>query len=820
MKKSRLHTYLSKIAVLKSGEEKIVVLLFFYFFLTAGPYTIIKSIRNATILERYGIEALPFAYLAAALVVGFVVAFLSKIQAKVSRHILIMSSLIFFAISGLVFIYPFFPEWVSVVYWVWANLYIVVLVTQFWILVNDIFNPREAKRLIGIFVSGGILGGFFCGILAYWLPRTAFFDYLLPIALIFVFLAVFVVNAIFRLRQNIDLKPPEEEQVSGTGPRPRVGFRECYKTVRRSRYLTILAAIVTVTLVVSTLVDFLYNSIVNQKIEGNAGLTSFFGLFNMGLMVVAFLLQLLMTSSFIRRFGMRASLLLYPLVLMICLGALALAPVLFLAVVLKGSDKSLSYSLNQSVRELLYIPVSPVQKYKAKIFIDMFVNRFAKGLGGIILLIVFYLTARNPLVISGVTIILIGAWIFLNMSASREYTDNVRKKLDMGWRRADQLLSEKVDVQEMKMVLDTLESKSRSPVLFALHLFDFLRKGQLAPELRTLLFQDSTDTDLPAGSLFLDNASIVPPPEDELDEGVLSQEVREIVQLDSYRELMGGYFNRVMKNKDEESVVHKMEIAKAIALMPPGSPLVLELIPLLREKSPEVIRYAAESAARLGRMEYVPQIIELMKSPRTRFDSQMVLRLYGPRIIGVLSDFLMDEEEHPEVRKGAVSTLSEIRSQEAVDILMQALSTGNRPLRADIIDALDNMRAGDSLLAFAGTAVMEQLDLELRAFHTAVLLRDDPDHAPPSGSGVSVPETEEDARRSIFKLLGLLFSHTEISSAFQSIQKGTREAVAYAVELLDNTLPKEIRERIIPLIEDSPDTKVKTARRFFKDISE
>ena len=804
MNRSRLHSYLSKIAVLKPGEEKIVVLLFFYFFLTTGPYTIIKSIRNASILERYGDDALPFAYLAAALIVGFVVAFHSKIQERVSRHLLIMSSLVFFVVTGLIFIYPYFPEWVSIVYWVWANLYIVVLVTQFWILVNDIFNPREAKRLIGIFVSGGILGGFFCGLLAYLLPQTAYFDYLLPIAIIFVCLAVFVVNAIFRLRKNIGPPSSEEDKGDESESQQRVGFRECYRTVRRSRYLVILASIVTVTLVVSTLVDFLYNSIVDQKIEGNAGLTSFFGLFNMGLMIVAFLLQLLMTSSFIRRFGIRASLLLYPLVLMTCLGALAFFPVLFLAVLLKGSDKSLSYSLNQSVRELLYIPVSSIQKYKAKIFIDMFLNRFAKGLGGIILLVVIYLIAKNPLVISGITIVLIGIWIFLNILASREYTNTVRKKLDMGWRRADQLLSENVDIQEMKMVLDALESKSKSPVLFALHLYDLIRKGQLSPEIRALLFLDSVDADLPASSLFLDNASIVPPPEDELDEQVLTQEIQEIVGLDSYKELMEGYFSKVLKSENEESLVHKMEIAKAIALMPPDSPLVLDLSPLLREKSPEVIRYAAESAARLGLMEYVPQIVEQMKSPHTRFDGRMVLLLYGPRIIGVLSDFLMDEDEHPEVRKGSVLTLAEISSQETVDILMLALSVGSRPLHADIIDAMDKMRAEDSRFIFREANIKKQLDFEIRAFYRSVLHRDNPD------------ETEEHIRRNIFKLLGLLYSHNEISSAFQSIQKGTKEAVAYGVELLDNTLSKEMRDLIIPLIEDSPEEKIKTARRLLK----
>ena len=50
-------------------------------------------------------------------------------------------------------------QWLALIYWMWANLFVVALTTQFWFLVNDVFNPREAKRLIGFFGSGGILGG-------------------------------------------------------------------------------------------------------------------------------------------------------------------------------------------------------------------------------------------------------------------------------------------------------------------------------------------------------------------------------------------------------------------------------------------------------------------------------------------------------------------------------------------------------------------------------------------------------------------------------------------------------------------------------------
>ena len=73
----------------------------------------------------------------------------------------------------------------------------------------------------------------------------------------------------------------------------------------------------------------------------------------------------------------------------------------------------------------------------------------------------------------------------------------------------------------------------------------------------------------------------------------------------------------------------------------------------------------------------------------------------------------------------------------------------------------------------------------------------------------------------IFKLLGLIYPHEDIVKAFQNIQTGTKDSVAYAVELLDNTLEKEIREAILPIVEDlSQEDRVKACVGLRKDFPE
>ena len=56
----------------------------------------------------------------------------------------------------------------------------------------------------------------------------------------------------------------------------------------------------------------------------------------------------------------------------------------------------------------------------------------------------------------------------------------------------------------------------------------------------------------------------------------------------------------------------------------------------------------------------------------------------------------------------------------------------------------------------------------------------------------------------IFKLLALLYPREDIFKAYNNLQTGTQDSMAYAIELLDTTLRKEIRDLVIPIIEDIP----------------
>ena len=804
---------------IKRGEFKIALLLFFYLFLVIAAYNVIKPIRNASLLEELGYQWLPLVYLLTAMMIGFVVHAHSKFQVRISRLALISSSILFFFVSCLVFRLFSGNGWqgLPIIFWVWANVFIIVLNTQFWIVVNDILNPREFKRLSGFFISGGILGGFLGGVLAGLLAEESVDYDLLLLSAGLLALCALVVHLIFRRgkKEESGQKGEKGAESGKSEMAVKSGFRDSYNTVKKQRYLRLIAAIVMVTLVVSTLIDFQWNTIVKVKREGD--LTSFFGYFNAGLMVFAFLLSSLMTSKLFKRYGVRMCLLLYPIVLLLCFSGIGIFASLVMAVIIKGSDKSLAYTINRSARELLFIPVAPELKYKAIVFIDMFVDRFAKGIGAVLLMIILLFGIPNYVgvirVVSLVSVVLILGWIILTLRASRAYVDSVKQKIRPPELRADQAVEKELDMDYTRLIFDTLESMDRSSDLYAMHLFELMKRGKLTPEVRQLLSARSEEPRFSSLRTFFEADPLTLM---QLDGPVgtdkqLREEIQEIMSLAVYEDVIERYIENILSRRSRDTETARMEIAKGIGFLPPESPLAAKLEELLRDDSSEVRKFAIESASKLGKKEYIPALIQNLTYPSTQGDAASALAKYGASITGILADHLGDVEKKRESRKAAVSVLSRIGSQEAADLILQELEKDSRDMDRELIDALDRIRSEKPETAFSEDMVKRKVKQKIKSYYDLFLECVE--------AGSDRPHELTLLLVDIFKLLGLIYPHEDITKAFQNIRTGTKDSIAYAVELLDNILPKEYKEYIFPLMEEiSLGDKIKRIRKMLQEL--
>ncbi len=823
MEQTRLNKLLSRIVDIKPGEEKLVVLLFACFFLITSPHTIIKALRYADLLWKMGPGGLPIAYLFAAVVTGLVVLFHSRIHSRISSQLMIIASLIFFIITGLLLHLLLLTDYgmrsifLSYFYWVWASVLTIVLLTQFWLTINEVFNPREAKRLIAFCGSGGILGGIVGGLLAIFLTNANLANLLLPLALGLLFACIFVVRAIFIVRQKklLSAKPttPKKELPEV----PRVGFMDSFNAVRKNKYLVLISGLVVITVIVSTFIDFQFSSAVDDNYYAKEAKQAFFGLFFAGLLTFSFFFNLFLTSKILRNFRIRFPLLLTPVTLFLCsLGVLFVPFTMLPAVFIKGSDESLGFSLNQSVRELLYIPVASDLKVKAKPFIDMFINRFAKVFAAIFLLL-FALTLNKEVdyltpvfdpelskdLIWGVIAFLI-LWVIISLRIGKEYYRTITEKIKIKWSNAYKDVAEKLDVDYIKLVFDTIESKNRSSVLYAMHLFDLLERDKLTPEIKKMISQKADEaTASSLGDLFnAEGASWFPEIDDDITQESFITDIREVMSSDAYQHVMRLHAEGIME-KSERSEIEKMELAKAIGLMSPDVPLVKKLEALISDDSPDVSCYAIRSAARLKKVEHVPAIIHKLGNSKTHEEAVSALKAYGHSAMSTLEEYLYDSEKDIRLRKAVVKVLASIGSQKEVRVLLGELDRKTEELEVEIIDALNRIRSEKADIHFpAKLAKRVTLSIIKKYCQTFIDLQNLESHKKNEELKHRMEKNLETYFMDIFKLLGLYYPHEDIVKAFQNLKTGTKDTIAYAIELLDITLKKDMKNIILPLIED------------------
>lgn len=824
MTKKPVFKILSRLVDVRPEEAFSSVLMFFYFFLITSSVYIIIPVKLSLFLKQQTPERLPFAYLLTAIMIGFVVSLNSKLLHVMKRQLYISLCLLFFIANLLIFwvLFKLHWPWLSMIFWFWEDIFTVTSVTQFWILVNDIYHPRQAKRLIGFLVSGGLLGGVGGSLLASRLAGTIGTEDLLLICPFMLVFCLIIVNFIHKF---FDKEKIEADRLLKEQKKKKIGYGKSFSLMLKNRHLILLGGIVVAAIVVTTLIDFQFISIVNIKYEDENSRTAFFGTFFMILLIFSSLLHIFSTDRILKNFGIRVSLMIAPISLLIGSFAILFIPaasLIYWAVLIKGTDKSLSFSLSQSVRELLYIPIPPEIKYKAKVFIDMFVNKLAKGLGAIFILVFFSILNFSIKQISFITIVFILVWIILNQKITKEYVNIVKKNLKIKWHDADKFVTEKIDIDMTKLVFDTLESKKRSSVLYAMNLFDLVKRENLSPELKKIITHKSDE--IRASSmdslLELDGEVFIPEIDDSLEEESLDAQMKEIMSLDVYQELMKDQIDKITSDKGEKGDVSRMEAAKALGMMDPSSPLIQNINKLLKDESPEVIQYAVESAGKLKRREFIHPVIQQLSNPSTYRIASQALVEYGTKITGTLKDYLSDSNEDIRLRKQIPDILAQIGTQRAADLLALELEKKDRDLEFKIIEALSKIRRKNPQIQFQEKIILPRIkNVAKKCLLTLIQIHDFIDDKKKAHLVKDLENNLAQSLKHIFDLLGLVHPLEDINKAYQNICVGTKISIDYSIELLDNILKKDVKEILIPLIDDtSLEEKAKKCRKIYKSL--
>ena len=374
------------------SELRPTLLAFLHFFLVISSYYIIKPVRDAMFVKSIGPEYMPYYYLLVAGVVFVVVWGYNGILRRVDSRRFVVAVQIVVALNLLGFWWPMSRGiQLSAAFYIWASVYNILVVTLFWSLTNDIYDARQGRRHYGVIGGGGIVGGIAGSLVARYLPRWVGAVNCLLAAAALMVLAVLVTVA--RLR---DAAPRDRREDLTDGANAAAGSWRDMLLVVTHKQARFIGAVVLFLTLGKTIFNYHYYHLIDASVSGTDSATAFFGTVYAATNISSAVLQFLVTTWVLRRLGARAGLLFLPGALLAAMGTMLLAPMLTLAAALNVGQQSITYSINQSSKELLYTPCSEAIKYRAKAVIDMFVFRLGDATAALALLLLHVVLGLPP----------------------------------------------------------------------------------------------------------------------------------------------------------------------------------------------------------------------------------------------------------------------------------------------------------------------------------------------------------------------------------------------------------------------------------------
>lgn len=401
---------------IRPEERMKTLLMFLYFMLTISVLYILKPVRSALFLSEFGAEKIRFANIGEGIFLIFVVWAYAEIAKRIPRKMLYPGVLIFLISNLIIFwILSYFKTpYLSAAFYVWQSSFSAMITTQFWILANDIFNPKEGKRLFGIIISGGSIGGILGGAFTHMAVKFIRVEDLFLVVVLVLVICVFLIKFLWKEIPNVDSHTSAESVEEETGEiEDKEKAKKVLKAFTKSSYLIMIAGVVIIAKMSATIIDNQFGGVVQAAIHGKEALASFYGGFYSFLNAISFVLQLIVTSKLLKKFGVGGSVFILPVGLSILSLISALNPILIVGILFKLYDGSVNYSVQQASKEILYLPISSKVRRQVKPVIDMLGYRGAKTLAGIYMAVMAPFLGLSVDKIGVLILTLMPLWFFI-----------------------------------------------------------------------------------------------------------------------------------------------------------------------------------------------------------------------------------------------------------------------------------------------------------------------------------------------------------------------------------------------------------------------
>jgi len=386
-----------------------------------------KATRDAIFLTNFDVSNLPTMLVSSALASILAVVLSSYLLKLCGPAVFVPRA---FGTSAVLLIGEWFlflqnPKLTAVLIYLHIAVFGSILISGFWSVINESFDPRSGKKHISRIATGGTLGGLFGGFAAQLVAGGLAVSSMLPILagmhLLCLILLLWVVRKQPGASTSRTEPPPEGEAGS---------LSASFRILKERPYLKSLAMMVLLGTTAAAMIDYLFKAQASQAYTEPETLLRFFALYYMAVGLITVVLQGSFSRLSLERLGLVRTVMILPASLLLGTAGALFSQKLMAFTVLRGTEMTLRNSLYRSAYELLYTPIPPGEKRSTKPIIDVGFERLGDAMGGgTVKLLLFIGPQPIQSIMLGIAGLLAVAGLLVGRLLHRGYIESLERSL-------------------------------------------------------------------------------------------------------------------------------------------------------------------------------------------------------------------------------------------------------------------------------------------------------------------------------------------------------------------------------------------------------
>jgi AAA family ATP:ADP antiporter len=695
-----------------------------------------------------------------------------------------------------------------------------VLLLSFWGIFGRLFNFRQSKRIIGWIDTGQLIAAILSTLVVIpisnqYVKDTSNYLFICALSMAIVMALMFVISSRFHISKN----DPREVSVT-------VRRESRLTRIFGDNFIVLLSVFILVSMVMFVLSQFSFQKLLTEMYPNVRDLTNFNSFFVGSVYVISLIMQTFVNQRIINNYGLRISLFILPIIMIIfSVGAIAMG-------LLFGFEKSISASgfvyfflfvavsrlFNWTLREslenpvfkLFFIPLDSRLRFSIQSKVEGLVNETARFVGGVIIFGLALTPFFNVLYICVVIILLSMVYFFIVTKIYNGYRHKIRQRLEgvdqtAGGRHLDRL--ETGFAQVTQRLESNLVVPEAGKAVFSYKLLEKINAAQIPQWANSLMKNLDEPTRLYAQERMNELKG-------------LSISDQYVIKMDETKMPNSGSKSMLSKNElkfiiDNDGDITKARIQRLTRSANPSdrhyaAELLLHtsrdectsfLMELLNDSDPAVRISAIKTSIKKNNPEIVNAVIENLGSPVFGNQAMNALVLIGAETLHALEGAFYRSGQGSQVMMRVIQVIGRIGGQRAREILWGKIDYPNKIIVSQVLLSLGEcgFKAGISQITrikFAIESDIADISWNLSAIEEV-------------GEGgfkdlirAALHEEVQHDIEHIYMLLTMLYDTRSIQLVKENIESGTAEGVTYAIELLDVFLSEQLKQRVIPILDD------------------